>query len=77
VQRTSAGSGRESSAGQERIHQQSLLLDGEKAFTLVDLAALLEKLGDWPGAMENYSCAVNSVALQQNTSGPNSSVTPH
>jgi|GEM_PF-1414633 len=43
------------------VYKESLLLDGEDAFTLIDLAQLLEKQGDWPGAMENYRSATKKV----------------
>jgi tetratricopeptide (TPR) repeat protein len=52
-------------------YQESLLLDGENAFTLLHLAQLLEKLGDWPGAMENYRSAAKRVeASLQSARGP-------
>jgi tetratricopeptide (TPR) repeat protein len=42
-------------------YKESLLLDGQNEFTLVDLAGLLEKQGDWAGAMANYFTAMKKV----------------
>ena len=42
-------------------YQQSLLLDKDNAFALLDLAHLLEQQGDWPAAMETYRAASKKV----------------
>ena len=52
-------------------YEEAIMLDGENAFALVDLAKLLEKQGDWAGAIQNYRTAANQVQTQMITSrGP-------
>ena len=42
-------------------YQETLLLDKENIYALLDLAKLEEKQGDWPNAMKNYRAAVKIV----------------
>jgi tetratricopeptide (TPR) repeat protein len=52
-------------------YRESLLLDKENTYALLDLAQLEEKQGDWPSAMENYHAAAKKVqAAIMNAGGP-------
>lgn len=45
----------------KRQYREAILLDGDNAFALLDLAHSMEQQGDWPGAIETYRTAAKKV----------------